>query len=87
MAQDRLFKDGTFSGWGAVAITDTAVTHDRCRGVWIGTTQSLDFSFDGTNWITFQGSTAGTVIPVEVIGARITSGAAAPNSGDVLFLY
>lgn len=71
----------------AVSITVATATQQRCRGVWIGTSQSLDFSFDGTTWVTFQGATAGSVIPVQVLGARITSGAAAPVAGDVVFLY
>lgn len=69
------------------SITDSNTTHSRCRGVWIGTTQSLDFSFDGTNWITFQGCTAGSVLPLQIVGARITSGPASPNANDVVFLY
>lgn len=75
------------SGYNAATIVDTNVTHPRCRGVWIGTTQSLDFSFDGSTWVTFQGATAGTVIPLQVVGARITAGSASPNSGDIVFLY
>lgn len=75
------------SGVDALSITVATATATKCRGVWIGTTQSLDFSFDGTNWVTFQGATAGTVIPVQVVGARKTSGAAAPTAGDVVFLY
>lgn len=75
------------SSWKGVSITAATATADRCRGVWIGTTQSLDFSFDGTTWVLFQGATAGTLIPIQVVGARITSGSAAPNAGDVVFLY
>jgi hypothetical protein len=75
------------SSWKGVSITAATATADRCRGVWIGTTQSLDFSFDGTTWVTFQGATAGTIIPIQVNGARKTSGAAAPTAGDVVFLY
>ena len=77
----------TVSAQQAVSITDAAATHNRTRAVWIGTTQSLDFSFDGSTWVTFQGATAGTVIPVQIVGARVTSGAAAPSAGDVVFLY
>lgn len=76
--------DGATSG---ISITDANATHGKARAVWIGTTQSLDFSFDGTNWVTFQGASAGEIIPIQVVGARITSGNASPNSGDVVFLY
>lgn len=75
------------SGYIAASITDANANHGRCRGVWIGTTQSVDFSFDGANWTTFQGATAGTIVPVQVVGARITSGSAAPAAGDIVFLY
>lgn len=71
----------------AVSVTANTATSKRCRGVYIGTSQSLDFSFDGTNWVTFQGCIAGTVLPVQVVGARKTSGSAAPDAGDVVFLY
>ena len=77
----------TVSSWKAVSITAATATADRCRGVWIGTSQSLDFSFDGTTWVTFAGCVAGSLIPIQVVGARITSGTAAPNAGDVVFLY
>jgi hypothetical protein len=77
----------TVSAGSAVSITAATATADRCRGVWVGTTQSLDFSFDGTTWITFQGATAGSILPLQVVGARKTAGAAAPTAGDVCFLY
>ena len=75
------------SAFKAVSITAATATADRCRGVWVGTTQSLDFSFDGTTWVTFQGCQAGQLLPYQVIGARKTSGAAAPTANDVVFLY
>lgn len=70
-----------------IANTVNTATFDRCRAVWIGTTQALDFCFDGTNWVAFKACQAGTVIPIQVVGARITSGTAAPAAGDVVFLY
>ena len=80
-------KDWVFSAKDGVSITSNSTNNDRSRGVWIGTSQSLDFSFDGTNWVTFQGCIAGTVIPVQVVGARKTAGSAAPTAGDCVFLY
>ena len=77
----------TVSAVDAVSITVATADRTRCRAVWIGTTQSLDFSFDGSTWVTFQGATAGTIIPIQVVGARKTSGAEAPTAGDVVFLY
>jgi hypothetical protein len=41
----------------------------------------------GTDWVTFKGATAGTVIPIQVVGARKTAGSSAPDAGDVVFLY
>ena len=39
----------------------------KCRAVYIGVSQSLDFSVDGTVWVTFKGLAAGTIIPVSVV--------------------
>ena len=75
------------SAHAAVGITVNTANIDRCRYVFIGTTQSLDFSFDGTTWITFKGATAGFVIPLQAVGVRLTAGGAAPAAGDVVFLY
>lgn len=75
------------SAYTGVSITDTLTVHSKCRAVWVGTSQSLDFSFDGSTWVTFQGSTGGTLIPIQVVGVRITSGAGTPAAGDVVFLY
>ena len=69
------------------SITVATATATKCRAVWIGTTQSLDFSFDGTTWVTFQGATAGTILPIQVVGARKTAASAAPTAGDIVFLY
>lgn len=78
----------TVSAHNAVSITSNVNTQPRCRGVWVGTTQSLDFYFsDSATWVTFQGATAGTLLPIQASGARITSGTANPNAGDVVFLY
>lgn len=81
------FTTETASAYNGVSITVATADRPQCRGVWIGTTQSLDFSFDGTTWVTFQGATAGTIIPIKVVGARKTSGAADPTAGDIVFLY
>lgn len=75
------------AGINAVDITVATADRDRCRAVWIGTTQSLDFSFDGSTWVCFQGATAGTIIPIQVVGARKTAASAAPTTKDVVFIY
>ena len=73
----------------AVAATDITVTTavPVCRGVYIGTSQDLDFSFDGKTWVTFQGCVVGSILPISVVAARKTAGAAAPTTRDVVFLY
>jgi hypothetical protein len=76
----------TSSAFQFVSITDNVTTHPRCRGVWVGTTQSIDL-YDGYTWTLFQGATAGTVIPAQALGCRIDAGSAAPNTGDCVFLY
>lgn len=87
MGNNKSYSSGVESGKSAESITVATADRDRCRGVWIGTTQSLDFSFDGSTWVTFQGATAGTVLPIQVVGARKTAASAAPTAGDVVFLY
>lgn len=70
----------------AVSITNNNSTNPRCRGVWVGTTQSIDLYVEDS-WVLFKGATEGTVIPVKAMGARITTGSAAPAAGDIVFLY
>lgn len=77
-----------------ISITDALATHDECRGIFVGTTQSIDLYVQNvlTNagtygWVTFAGATAGTILPIMAKGARKTSGAAAPDAGDIIFLY
>lgn len=70
----------------ATAYTPT-VFNPPCRGAWIGVTQDLDFTFDGTTWHKFKACTAGTVIPVQAVGVRKSTGAAACSIGDCVFLY
>jgi len=73
----------------ATGFTDVAVTTEqrRCRAVYIGTSQDLDFSVNGSTWVTFQGCIAGSVLPISVVAARKTSGGTAPTTKDVVFLY
>jgi len=87
MANVTIPSDFKGSATSAVDITNANATNQICRAVYIGTTQSLDFSFDGTTWVLFQGATAGTILQIQVYGARKTAGAAAPTTGDVVFLY
>lgn len=75
------------SAWSATSITVNTADRPVSRGVWIGVTQDLDFSFDGSTWVAFKGCTAGAVLPFQVVGVRVTSGSAAPAAGDVVFLY
>ncbi len=68
------------------SITDANTTHSKCRGVWIGVSQSIDL-YMKSGWQTFKGAQAGSIIPAQATGARLTAGGASPASGDVLFLY
>lgn len=91
-ANQPVMRGDTVSAFNAVSITDQLTTHGHSRGVWIGTTQSIDLFMvqDGGNtgaWVTFQGATAGTLIPIQAAGARKTSGPASPSAGDIVFLY
>ncbi len=79
--------DRIVSATSAVSITDANATHVRTRAVYVGTTQSIDLSFDGSTWITFKAAVAGMVYAVQVVGARVSSGPSNPASGDIVFLY
>jgi hypothetical protein len=83
----RAINTSNLSAVNGVSITAATAVQPECRGVWIGVTQSLDFSFDGSTWVLFKGATAGTLLPIRVVGARKTAGSAAPDAGDVVFLY
>lgn len=72
--------------YAGLSITDTNTSHSKCRAVWVGTSQSIDFYINGA-WVTFQGASAGSIIPIQATGARITSGSTAPAAGDIVFLY
>ena len=84
---DTSIKGDLASGSRAVSITAATALSDRSRGVYVGVTQDLDFCFDGTNWVLFKACAAGAVYPLQVVGARKNSGSAAPDAGDVVFLY
>lgn len=82
----------TASALNGVSITVSSayvpsISTPPCRGVYVGTSQDLDFTFDGSTWLGFKGCVAGSVLPIQVVGARKSSGQAAPTSGDVIFLY
>lgn len=84
----RTLKTDISAAQGAVSVTSNSLTtYDRCRAVYIGTSQSVDFSFDGSTWVTFQGLVAGTVLNAQVVAARVTSGGGGPAAGDIVFLY
>jgi len=77
----------TVSAIRSISITVNTADRERCRGVWIGTTNDYDFSFDGINWVTFKSCGAGSCLGIQVVGVRINSGSAAPSAGDIIFLY
>jgi hypothetical protein len=70
-----------------VSITDALATHDRSRGVFVGTGADYDFSYDGSTWVLYKNLIAGVLYPFEVVGARKNSGSAAPSAGDIVFQY
>lgn len=81
------FTTETASAYNGVSITVATADRPQCRGVWIGATNDYDFSFDGTNWVTFKSCGAGSCLGIQVVGVRINSGSAAPSAGDIIFLY
>ncbi len=75
------------SAASATDMTTTTAFDERTRGVYIGVSQSLDFSFDGTNWVLFKDCAAGSIIPIQVVAVRKNAASAACDSGDCIFLY
>lgn len=82
-----LHSDEISSAVRATSITNANATNSKCRGVWVGTANDYEFSFDGTTWVEFKSCSAGSSLGIQVVGARKTSGAAAPSAGDIVFLY
>lgn len=75
------------SSYSVESITDANTTHQRARAVYVGVSQSLDFCFDGQNWVLFKGASAGSQLDIMPVGVRKTAGSAAPDAGDVVFYY
>jgi len=69
-----------------VGITVVTATAEPCQAVYVGVAANYDFCFDGTNWIAFTGCIAGSLLPIQVKGARV-SGGASPGAGAIVFLY
>lgn len=81
MGVQRIFPAMSFTS------VTTSTAQPLCRAVYIGTSQDLDFSIDGANWVVFKGCVAGSILPISVVAARKNAGSAAPTTGDVVFLY
>ena len=87
MGADTSIRNDVFSASRAVSVVSASAIYDRSRGIWIGTTQSIDLCLDGSSWVLFQGATAGTILPIQAVGARKTAGSAAFDAGDCVFVY
>lgn len=72
---------------GLLSITTAVATQNRCRGVYIGVAQDIDLSVDGATWVLIKNPAAGTILPIQAVGARKNAGSAAPDAGDIVFLY
>ncbi len=87
MGNNKSYSSGVESGKSAESITVATADRDRCRGVWIGTTNDYDFSFDGSTWVLFKACYAGSCLGIQAVGARINTDSSAPSVGDIVFLY
>jgi hypothetical protein len=86
MAQITCMNDKISSASNGISIVLTTALYDRSIGLYIGTTQSIEVTWDGINWVQIQAAQAGSVLPLQVIGAR-KSGGSAFTAGDCVFLY
>jgi len=71
----------------AKSITVNTATGRPCRGIYIGVAGDYDFAVNATTWVAFKGCVAGSVIPVQAVGARDNSDESAPAAGEIVFLY
>ena len=70
----------------AVSITVNTTAAMKCRAVYVGVSQNIDLCVNG-EWVLFKGATAGSIINVQATGARKNTASAAPDAGDIVFLY
>ena len=59
-------------------------TASAAASVFVGASKAYDF-YVGGQWVSF-GTVPVGVLPINAQGARVTSGGAAPSSGDITFL-
>lgn len=84
---DTSLQDELYSAVGGVSVVTSAATLNRTRAVYVGVAGNYNFTFDGTNWIAFTGCVAGSVLPLQVLGARHNADSSAPDAGDIVALY
>lgn len=70
----------------AIPITTNTVVDptSAAASVFVGVSKAYDFYVNG-QWVSF-GTVPLGVLPINAQGARVTSGGAAPSSGDITFL-
>lgn len=59
-------------------------TASAAASVFVGASKAYDF-YVGGQWVSF-GTVPVGVLPINALGARVTSGAANPSAGDITFL-
>jgi len=70
----------------AIPITTNTIVPQAsaAANVFVGSSKAYDF-YIGGQWISF-GTVPVGILPINANGARVTSGGAAPSSGDITFL-
>ena len=70
----------------AIPITTNTIVDpaSAAASVFVGASKAYDF-YVGGQWVSF-GTVPLGVLPINAQGARVTSGGAAPSSGDITFL-
>tara|TARA_Y100000310_G_scaffold309841_1_gene354385 strand:+ start:529 stop:792 length:264 start_codon:yes stop_codon:yes gene_type:complete len=77
---------GLGSAIEAVSVSSVS-TQPVCKGVYIGTFGDYYFEINGTA-VLFQGTEAGTVLPIKATKVANDSGlSSAVTAGDIVFLY
>ena len=75
------------NGVNALTITNNATTNAVSKAVYIGANISFDFCFEHSTWVQFSTLPVATILPIQVKGARISSSEAAPEEGNIVFIY
>jgi|TARA_R100000781_G_scaffold109623_1_gene74657 hypothetical protein len=84
--RDFTVQQAVTPGASAVNITNTNTTNDECRAVYVGASGNYKFYINGA-WVQFNGTNAGSILPIRATGAVDAADDSAPGSNEIIFIY